>query len=41
MPQMEKTIRSSSWLANVFTDIQFWVPLAVLIGGLMLLKFLH
>ena len=29
--------RTGSWLANVLTDIQFWVPLAVLLGGLFLL----
>jgi hypothetical protein len=38
---MGKNVQSSNWLANVFTDIQFWVPLALLIGGLVLLKFLH
>jgi hypothetical protein len=27
--------------ASVLTDIQFWVPLAVLLGGLLLLKSIH
>jgi hypothetical protein len=27
--------------ASVLTDIHFWVPIAVLIGGLVLLTFLH
>ena len=27
--------------ANVLRDIHFWVPVAVLIGGLLLLKFIH
>ena len=27
--------------ASVFTDIHFWVPAAVLLGGLLLLKFLQ
>jgi len=27
--------------ASVLTDIHFWVPLAVLIGGLLLLKTIH
>jgi lipopolysaccharide export LptBFGC system permease protein LptF len=31
----------SSWLHSVLTDIQFWVPVAVLIGGLLLLHSLH
>jgi lipopolysaccharide export LptBFGC system permease protein LptF len=26
---------------SVLTDIQFWVPLAVLVGGLLLLHSLH
>jgi hypothetical protein len=26
---------------SVLTDIQFWVPLAVLVGGLLLLHLLH
>jgi hypothetical protein len=30
-----------SWLGSVLTDIHFWVPLAVLIGGLLLLKSIH
>jgi len=25
----------------VLTDIHFWVPIAVLIGGLLLLRFIH
>jgi len=32
---------SRSWLMSVLTDIQFWVPVAVLIGGLLLLRSLH
>jgi hypothetical protein len=27
-----------NWIANVLTDIHFWVPLVVLIGGLLLLS---
>jgi hypothetical protein len=30
-----------SWLAKVITDIQFWVPVVVLIGGLLLLMAIH
>jgi hypothetical protein len=29
------------WLATVLTDTHFWVPLAVLMGGLLLLKSIH
>ena len=28
-------------LGSVLTDIQFWIPLAVLIGGLILLSAIH
>jgi hypothetical protein len=28
-------------VANIFTDIHFWVPAAVLLGGLLLLRFIH
>lgn len=28
-------------IASILTDIHFWVPAAVLLGGLLLLKFLH
>jgi len=28
-------------LKKVITDIHFWIPLAVLIGGLLLLNFIH
>ncbi len=27
--------------ASILTDVHFWVPAAVLLGGLLLLKFLH
>jgi hypothetical protein len=30
-----------SRLASIFTDTHFWVPVAVLTGGLVLLTFLH
>jgi hypothetical protein len=26
---------------SIFTDIHFWVPAAVLLGGLLLLQFIH
>jgi hypothetical protein len=30
--------RSGAWWAAMFRDVQFWVPLAVLLGGLILLR---
>jgi len=29
---------SRSRLASIFTDVQFWVPVAVLMAGLLLLE---
>jgi hypothetical protein len=28
-------------MATVLTDIHFWVPIAVLVGGLLLLRFIQ
>ena len=28
-------------IANILTDMHFWVPAVVLLGGLLLLKLLH
>jgi len=33
--------RSPSWLRLVLGDVQFWVPVAVLIGGLVVLNWIH
>jgi hypothetical protein len=30
-----------SRLVSVLKDIHFWVPVAVLMGGLLLLRFIH
>jgi hypothetical protein len=38
MSAMELT---RSRVASIFTDIHFWVPAAVLLAGLLLLKFIH
>jgi hypothetical protein len=32
---------SRNLLASVFTDIQFWVPVAVLLAGLLLLEWIR
>jgi hypothetical protein len=32
---------SRSWLRLVLTDVHFWVPVAVLIGGLFVLRWIH
>ena len=33
--------RPESWLRLVLSDVQFWVPVAVLIGGLVVLNWIH
>ena len=32
---------NTSRLASILTDIHFWVPVAVLMGGLLLLQFIR
>ena len=30
-----------NWLKSVLTDVHFWVPVLVLLGGLLLLRFVR
>ena len=30
-----------NWLGSVLTDVHFWVPLLVLMGGLLLLRYVR
>jgi hypothetical protein len=41
MPDGATNQSASSRLASVLKDGHFWVPVAVLIGGLLLLRFIH
>jgi hypothetical protein len=41
MPQSDRSEHPRSWIASVLTDLHFWVPVAVLIGGLLLLTAIH
>jgi hypothetical protein len=41
MEPEHRTDESKSWIASVLTDIHFWVPVVVLAGGLLLLRFVH
>ncbi len=41
MQRNQKTDVNRSWMASVLTDIHFWVPVAVLMGGLLLLRFIR
>jgi hypothetical protein len=38
MEQNGRTDPTRSWMTIVLTDTHFWVPVAVLIGGLLLLR---
>ena len=35
---MENDLEKARWFRRVLTDSHFWVPLAVLVGGLLLLR---
>jgi hypothetical protein len=41
MNQNGRTDQTRSWVEIVLTDIHFWVPVVVLVGGLLLLRFIH
>jgi hypothetical protein len=41
MERSKKSERPRNWMAIVLTDIHFWVPLVVLVGGLLLLRFIQ
>jgi hypothetical protein len=41
MEGLEKAGAPRRWITSVLTDIHFWVPLAVLMGGWLLLRFIH
>jgi hypothetical protein len=41
MESAENVKANSSRLKSVLTDAHFWVPVAVLVAGLLLLSFLH
>jgi hypothetical protein len=38
MSATEPNLNTRGWWTTILTDIHFWVPVAVLIGGLLLLR---
>ena len=38
MDEESRTGQTRSWIAVVLTDVHFWVPVIVLVGGLLLLR---
>jgi hypothetical protein len=41
MPSSSTNQPNTRRVASIFTDIHFWVPIAVLMGGLLLLHFIR
>ena len=41
MSATEPDTSARGWWASILTDIHFWVPVAVLVGGLLLLRFIR
>jgi hypothetical protein len=41
MSDTERTEHPRGWLALVLSDVQFWVPVVVLAGGLLVLRWIH
>jgi hypothetical protein len=41
MESTENSKASSNRLSSVLTDVHFWVPVAVLLGGLLLLSLMR
>ena len=40
MDEAEVTARRAGLLATIVRDVQFWVPVAVLAGGLLVLRWI-
>jgi hypothetical protein len=41
MKPSESNPNTRGWWFSILTDIHFWVPVAVLMGGLLLLHFIR
>jgi hypothetical protein len=41
MKPSEPNSNTRGWWSSILTDIHFWVPVAVLMGGLLLLRFIR
>jgi len=41
MEHEQETNMTRHWMGSVLSDIHFWVPVAVLMGGLLLLRFIR
>jgi hypothetical protein len=41
MEELDTAAAPRRWMTSVLTDIHFWVPVGVLMGGLLLLRFIR
>jgi hypothetical protein len=41
MTKSDSNLAPASRFSGILSDVHFWVPLLVLIGGLLLLRFMH
>jgi hypothetical protein len=41
MKAIELNPNTRGWWTSILSDIHFWVPVAVLLGGLLLLRFIR
>jgi len=41
MQENGRTEQNRSWVPIVLTDVHFWVPVIVLVGGLLLLRIIR
>ena len=41
MPLPPTEQHSRRWMGTVLRDVQFWVPVAILIGGLLVLRWIQ
>jgi hypothetical protein len=41
MERNNETNVTRDWWASILSDIHFWVPVVVLMGGLLLLRFIR
>jgi len=41
MKATERDPKTRGWWTSILSDIHFWVPIVVLVGGLLLLRFIR
>jgi hypothetical protein len=41
MPAMDGSAKTANLLATVLRDVHFWIPVAVLLGGMAVLRWIN